>query len=260
MATLRKHVVGIFLLLFCGIVSALPLPLDQKQELQLTLAAEDDWYPYTALKDGKLRGLSVDIIQAAYAAVNVKVNFKSVPYARCLMLAETGQEVGCFNSMKSAKLSKILQFHEESIFKVTLGIYARSDSPEQNITANMIEDKSIGVTHGYSYTDKIDGNVMLHKEKAPTDLSNLRKLLLKRSDYSLISTRIFDYLVNTYPNEFKDKIRQIGIVGEIDQYVSFSKKRAEAKNFAKLLDEGLRLIRMNGEYTKIEQKWRLLIP
>lgn len=256
MTTIRKHVVGFFFFLLCGLHSALASPIHEKEALQLTLAGEDDWYPYTALKDGKLRGFSVDIIESAYAAVNVKVRFKSVPYARCLMLVETGQELGCFNSMKNDKLSKTLLFHQESIFKVTVGIYARLDSSKQQITPDMIKDKLIGVTHGYTYTDAIDGNKTIRRERAPTDLSNLRKLLLKRSDYSLVSTRIFDYLVMKYPNEFKDKIHQIGVVGEINQYVSFSKKRPEATNFASLLDEGLRIIRSNGEYAKIEHRWR----
>lgn len=257
---MKKHIVGICLFLLCGIQNAHTSPVNEKEALQLTLAGEDDWYPYTAFKDGKLRGFSVDIIESAYAAVNVKVRFKSVPYARCLMLAETGQELGCFNSMKNDKLSKTLLFHQDSTFKVTLGIYARSDSSKQSITASMIKDKLIGVTHGYSYTDKIDGNTAIRRERAPTDLSNLRKLLLKRSDYSLISTRVFDYLVTKYPEEFKDKIQQIGVVGEIDQYVSFSKKRAEATKFANLLDEGLQIIRKNGEYARIEHQWRTPKP
>ena len=83
MTTFRKHVVGFFFFLLCGLHSALASPIHEKEALQLTLAGEDDWYPYTALKDGKLRGFSVDIIESAYAAVNVKVRFKSVPYARC---------------------------------------------------------------------------------------------------------------------------------------------------------------------------------
>ncbi len=32
----------------------------------LVLGAEDDWYPYTAYKDGRIQGMSADIVRAAF--------------------------------------------------------------------------------------------------------------------------------------------------------------------------------------------------
>jgi polar amino acid transport system substrate-binding protein len=176
------------------------------------------------------------------------------------MLAETAQEVGCFDSLKDSKLSKILLFHQEPIFKAEIGIYARADSLEENIKTSAIRNKSVGVTHGYTYTDEIDSDGAIQREEAPTDLSNLRKLLLKRSDYSLIYTRVVDHLMGKYPDEFKHKIRQVGSIGQNELYVSFSKQHQDAIKFANLLDVGLRKIRKSGEYAKIEQRWRNPAP
>ncbi|MBR7801261.1 substrate-binding periplasmic protein [Undibacterium fentianense] len=237
----------------------LPLAQSRADEASqnLVLVGEDEWYPYAALKDGKLQGLAVDILEAAYAAVNVKVSFKSAPYARCLMLAESGQEVGCFDSLKDSKLMKTLRFHQEPIFRAEIGIYARADSIELNLKPAALKGKIVGVTHGYTYTDEVDNDISITREVAPTDLSNLRKLVLKRSDYALIYTRVMDYLMSKHAGDLAGKLRQVGSIGQNDLYVSFSKKHPDALKFSILLDQGLRKIKANGLYHKLEQKWRI---
>ncbi|MBC3880741.1 transporter substrate-binding domain-containing protein [Undibacterium sp. LX40W] len=226
----------------------------------ITLVGEDDWYPYSAQKDGKLRGFAVEVIEAAYASVDVTVNFKSAPYARCLMLVETGQELGCFDSLKDSKLSAEFLFHQEPIFKAEIGIYGLITSEESGLRASDMSGRKVGLTHGYTYTDAIDKDSSIQREEAPTDLSNLRKLLLKRSEYSLVYTRIVDYLVHRYPQEFKGKIKQVGTINVDRLYVSFSKKREESAKYAALLDQGLRKIKSNGQYAKIEQRWQVPAP
>ncbi|WMW81764.1 transporter substrate-binding domain-containing protein [Undibacterium cyanobacteriorum] len=226
----------------------------------ITLIGEDDWYPYSAHKDGKLQGFAVEVIEAAYAAVDVKVNFKSAPYVRCLMLVETGQELGCFDSLKDSKLSAQFLFHQEPIFRAEIGIYGLSDSTQSGLSAADMRGHRVGLTHGYTYTDVIDKDDSIVREQAPTDLSNLRKLILKRSDYSLVYTRVVDYLQSRYPKEFKGKIKQVGSITVDKLYVSFSKKRPESAKFAALLDQGLRKIRGNGLYAKIEQRWQNPAP
>lgn len=238
----------------------LPSAWAKEQTQSITLVGEDEWYPYAAYKDGKLQGWAVDIIEAAFAAVDVKVNFKSAPYARCLMLAETGQELGCFDSLKDAKLSKVLLFHTEPIFKGEIGIYALQSSTASNLQVAHLRGKQVGVTHGYTYTDEVDTDQSISREVAPTDLSNLRKLLRQRSEYSLIYTRVVDYLMNRYPEEFGGKIKQVGSIGQNSLYVSFSRQRADSAKYAELLDRGLRKIKKNGIYAKLEQKWSKPVP
>lgn len=231
-----------------------------EQTQSISLVGEDEWYPYAAYKDGKLQGWAVDIIEAAFAAVDVKVNFKSAPYARCLMLAETGQELGCFDSLKDSKLSKVLLFHTDPIFKAEIGIYALQSSTASNLQVTHLRGKQVGVTHGYTYTDEVDTDQSISREVAPTDLSNLRKLVRQRSEYSLIYTRVVDYLVNRYPEEFSGKIKQVGSIGQNSLYVSFSRQRADSTKYAELLDRGLRKIKKNGIYAKLEQKWSKPVP
>lgn len=254
-----RKIIAIFCAVcFCATESVAASATDTGNSI--TLVGEDEWYPYAAFKDGKLQGLAVDVIEAAFAAVNVKVQFKSAPYARCLMLAESGQELACFDSLKDSKLSKNFLFHTEPIFSAEIGIYALDSSREKNVQIDALHGKQVGVTHGYTYTDKVDIDHWIVREVAPTDLSNLRKLIRQRSDYSLVYTRVVDYLVSRYPDELRGKIKQVGSLSKSALYVSFSKQRAESAKFAELLDQGLRKIKKNGKYAKIEQKWQRPLP
>ena len=45
----------------------------------LRIGAEDDWYPYTALRDGQVQGMSVDIVKAAFAATSPDIELLPYP-------------------------------------------------------------------------------------------------------------------------------------------------------------------------------------
>ncbi|WP_394779856.1 substrate-binding periplasmic protein [Undibacterium sp.] len=222
----------------------------------VTLVGEDDWYPYSAFKDGRLQGFAVDIIDAAYAAVGIKAQFVSAPYARCLMLVRTGQATGCFDSLNDARQGAEFLFHKEPIFRAAIGIYAHNDAALQKVAVVGLKGHRVGFTHGYTYGDEVETDTQILREPAPTDISNLRKLVLGRSEYSLVYTRVVDYLSAAYPGELKDKLRQVGTVSEDRLFVSFSRSRPEAGRFADLLDKGLLAIRANGVYAGIEKKWK----
>ncbi|WP_423680853.1 MULTISPECIES: substrate-binding periplasmic protein [unclassified Undibacterium] len=226
----------------------------------ITLIGEDDWYPYSGAKNGRIRGFAADIIEAAYAASGIQVRFTPAPYSRCLMLAQTGQALGCFDSLQDAKLASLFIFHKEPIFKAVIGIYARADDPSTTVSRQELRGHKIGFTHGYTYGSEIENNAGIVRETAPSDLSNLRKLLRGRSDYSLVYTRVADHLSVTHPQEFKGKIKQVGVVLEDKLFVSFSKTWPGAARYAQLLDSGLLTIRANGTYARIEQRWQTPPP
>lgn len=221
----------------------------------ITLVSEDNWYPYAALKDGKISGFAVDVIEAAYAKMHVQVKFISAPYSRCLMLAKTGRALGCFDSLNDLTLAPDYLFHQQPLFKAAIGIYATNKNQSGSVNAADLRGKTVGVTHEYTYGDVIENDKKIVREVAPSDLSNLRKLIKGRSEFSLVYTRIVDYLQVAYPDEFKGKIRQVGVAVEDNLFVSFSKIWPDSKRYANLLDQGLIAIRADGTYRKLEQKW-----
>lgn len=239
---------------FCSILMLAALATSAHAET-ITLVSEDNWYPYAAFKDGKISGFAVDVIEAAYAKVGIKVEFISAPYSRCLMLVKTGRALGCFDSLNDVTLAPDFLFHHEPLFKAVIGIYATNPAQAKPVYPVNLRGRRVGFTHEYTYGDEIEKDKKILREVAPSDLSNLRKLLLGRSDFSLVYTRIVDYLEGAYPAEFKGKIHQVGIAVEDKLYVSFSKSWPDAKRYAKLLDQGLIAIREDGTYQQLEKKW-----
>lgn len=239
-------------LLSCTLICALSTSANAET---ITLISEDNWYPYAALKDGKIAGFAVDVIEAAYAKMNIQVAFISAPYSRCLMLTKAGRALGCFDSLNDLTLAPDFLFHHEPLFKGTIGIYAAGKNRSTPVSVPDLRGRTVGVTHEYTYGDAIESDKKIVREIAPSDLSNLRKLLKGRSEFSLVYTRIADYLQVAYPDELKGKIRQVGVAFEDKLYVSFSKTWPGAQHYADLLDQGLIAIRADGTYKKLEQKW-----
>jgi polar amino acid transport system substrate-binding protein len=226
----------------------------------ITLVSEDNWYPYAALKNGKVSGFAVDVIEAAYAKSGITVQFVSAPYSRCLMMTKTGNALGCFDSLNDASLASDFLFHREPLFKAAIGIYAKEKKQTKQLKDIDLRGYRVGVTHEYTYGDKIENDKAIIREVAPSDLSNLRKLTVGRSDYSLVYTRVADYLQNAYPTELKGKFCQVGVALEDKLFVSFSKVWPDAARYASLLDQGLLAIRADGTYRKLEKKWETPSP
>ena len=67
------------LALRCWTLIALLSSAIQVSAEPLLIGAEDDWYPYTALRNGQIQGMSVDIVKAAFAATDTEIVLRSYP-------------------------------------------------------------------------------------------------------------------------------------------------------------------------------------
>jgi len=222
----------------------------------ITLTAEDDWFPFTALRNGQVEGFSVDVIRAAYAAVGVDVKFNAMPFNRCLAQVEFGTDLGCFNIVRQSETEKRFLFHKVPLFKDIGGIYdmEKSGLPSRVSPKDLIGHR-VGYTLGDTYGDFLDKAEGIRREMAPTKLLNLKKLTAGRQEYSLISVSIAAYLFKTYEADFPVRPRLVGVVSEQEMHVGFSYKRPDSAAAAGKLDAGLLVIRKNGTYKMIEDKW-----
>lgn len=227
---------------------------------RITLVGEDDWYPYAAERQGQARGLAVDIITAAYQTVGVEVSFKTMPYARCMAQVKAGQELGCFDSAPDSQLLADYLFHQTPLFSATIGIYAPASSTERELTPAHLRGRTVGFTNGYTYGNAVEGDITIQRDVARTDLLNLRKLLLGRTQYSLVYTRVVDHLQAHYPQEFVGKLKQVGVALNTDLFVTFSRRRPESVRFAKLLDQGIKNLQKDQRYTQIVKRWEAPPP
>jgi polar amino acid transport system substrate-binding protein len=219
----------------------------------ITLIAEDDWYPYSAQRDGKPEGMAVDIVRAAYHAAGVDVNLISRPYARCMLEVKLGKNAGCFDTSRDALTEVDYLYPQEPLFFATFGIYARADY-EGKATIQTLEAKKVGLTNGYTY-GILETNKKIIRDYGPSDESNFRKLIAKRFDFVVVYTRISDVLMLEHKNEFANKIKLVGTTETIPLYISFSKIHPQSKHASELFDEGMRIIKKTHVYEGIEKHW-----
>ncbi|MFC3625053.1 substrate-binding periplasmic protein [Vogesella amnigena] len=221
---------------------------------RLTLAVEDDWYPFAAVHNGKIVGMAVEIVREAYRAVGVEVLFRSMPYARCMRQTELGREVGCFNSLQDSSTRDRFLFGQQPLFHGAITIYAQSGK-SQPVTLADLAGKRVGLTNGYTYGTEVETDRRMIKEYARNDLASLRKLALGRLDYALVYTRVADYLQGAYSYELYGKLQVVGKVIENPLYLSFSRTNLRAESALRQLDQGLSMIRSNGRYAAITTRW-----
>lgn len=236
-------------------MSALVLASSMALAETVTLVAEDDWYPYCADKGGKAEGLAVDIITAAYKAAGVDVNYKIMPYSRCMEETKKGNEIGCFDSTWLPEYDANYIKTNDFLFEAEIGIYAPGDySGKGGLKVKDLEGKSVGITNGYEYGAEFGANKAIKTDVANTDLLGMKKLSAKRVDYALFYTKVADYLLSQNA-DLKGKMKLVGIVTIDKLYLAFSKKHKDGKKYSELLDKGLAEIRKNGTYQKIQDTW-----
>ncbi|WP_159820979.1 substrate-binding periplasmic protein [Colwellia sp. 20A7] len=208
----------------------------------IILAAENSWPPYS---DEYGNGLSKNIIKAAYNAVNVNVEFISVPYARALKMTEQGQVDGAFNVTKQKSTFEIFNFGHVPILQATASFYYHNESPLNFTSVNEIpKGTSIGVIIGYEYGDNYEIYKSRFEEVRVASQSQLIGMLRnKRIDMAIMFDEVAKCKLKEMGLQLND-IKKGAINHKSNIYVAFSKLKNTNKAMI-LLDEGLIKLKNN---------------
>lgn len=221
----------------------------------VTIGAEDDWTPFSSKGGEGAKGFAVDIVRESFKAAGVEVKFETMPYARCMNIAKSGEIAACFNTARNRILDKDFLWHTKPLFSARINIYAPVDSTESGLTTKSLEGKTVGVTNGYEYGDEFDANTRIKREVARQDELGFKKVLAKRTEYMIAYEKVANaiFLKN---KELKGKFKVVGIVAEPGLFIAFSKKHPDGAKFVTRFNEGYEAILKNGKYQAIESQWR----
>lgn len=224
---------------------------------RLRIGAEDDWRPYSYVKEGKPQGFAVDLVRAAWAAAGVEVDLVPLPYARCRKEVDNGKLAGCFDTLRDAKTEPNYLWHKQPLFMGRIGIYARLDLPGGNAkaTINTLRGARVGITNGYDYGEAFDNDATMRRVSAASDLISLRELAAGRIDYALVYDRVADQISAKYP-DLGRKFAQRGVLVEPPLFIAFSPGYPGIGAIITRFDGGLQKIRKSGEYADIEARWK----
>lgn len=223
----------------------------------ITVAAEDDWPPYSSIKADKSgpEGFSSELVRAVFDLKDIDVKFLTVPFARCLLYARTGRAVGCFNTSRVAENQDEFYWHPTPLFSEGLALFVRSDRAYGYQEIKDLEGRSVGVTIGYTYSLDLTRNPRITLVRATSDAHQLQMLLAGRIEYALLNTMPAYLRINRDPG-LRGRIRLAGTLAEDAFWLAFSRRHPDGQRLSVLFEEGLQELRASGRYDIMLRNFR----
>lgn len=226
-------------------------------EEKITISAFD--YPPYMDESRPEKGLFCELAYEAYKAVGYEASFKFYPLKRSTMYVMEGREL--------AQLGTEWNFPEESrkkdihalpmFYYRVVGFYLKDRFREIKFkTLKDLRGYSIGVIRGSSDSAILMKDKELKVEEVNRMEQLFKKLYANRNDIvTTVELSGLAYLSENYPNE-KDRcaMTEDAVQGLIGQIV-FSNKYPNSQKYTDAFKEGLSLIRENGNYMKVFEKY-----
>lgn len=223
----------------------------------------DLWCPYNCEPNSAKPGYMIEIAKEVFEKAGHTVDYQTMPWARTLEKVKAGEVTVAIGATKDTNPSLVYGTEKHGVSSNTFAIRAE-DSFEYKGTASL-EEKSLAIINGYSYTDEIDAYVKTNKDNikkvqataGDTALeTNLNKLVNKRVDLFIEDTNVLSHQIASM--NLGDKIKVIqSPFGSFDIYLAFSPANPKSKEYTALLDKGMDEMRKSGKLAEILGKYGL---
>lgn len=246
----KKHVVlATLAVLFC---IAFANPCSAADEKTIT-AASNEWPPFVNNKDTENKGLSIEIIIAAYATQGYTVEMDIVPWARAMAHLKKGKIDIIPNTWMTEERKGFLKFSEP--YAVNEIVFIKTeDDPFEFEGLESLTGKKIGTARGYGYGDLFMNATNFKREESKDLETNLKKLThpKKRVDLTLADKIVAQYLVTTTAPGLADKIAYTeSALSSNPLYITSGLANPRYKEIIAAFNKGLAEIKANGTYAKI---------
>jgi len=215
----------------------------------VSLVAEDSWPPYS---DSQGRGLSNELVSAAYNLVGIETQIAVMPYARVEHQVQAGKFDGGFNVTRQASTEELFVFGQQPLLSAPASFFFRRAEGQTYSSYEDVPDGiKIGLIIGYEYGDIYQQNKHRFVEiRVSQQQQIIRMLMAGRIDAAIMFDEVAAYNLRRMGLETDriDKAFQ-NHVSEI--YVGFSLKNDRSAHYAERLDKGLLNLKASGEYQKI---------
>ena len=224
-----------------------------RSEEPLRIGAEDDWYPYTAYRDGKVQGMSVDIVKAAFAASGTPIELVPYPYSRCMQMAHDGQLAACFNTSPDKRIDSDFLIPHEPLFSDDILLWALKSNPTPN--AEHLGGSKVAVTIGYEYGPRLDNDEQVIRVPVRRDLSGFLMLQHGRVDF-VAAYRGTAQALFEENSVLQDQFVPVATLHRPSLYLSFSRHHTNASELLGRFERGMQIIHGNGRYQQILNQWQ----
>lgn len=186
------------------------------------VGSQDSFVPYNFVQDGEYTGIDVEILESAANSINVTLRHFPTTWRRALLDFEAGKLDALFQLTPTHE--RFRKWHMVGPIRTTQTVFmTRTDSQIVDIKGLPdLSDLVVGVVAGYTYGHKFDDDPQIEKEPSVDDFTNVRKLLLGRSDVIIGGRETLNYIVREL--NAQDKVRILPTPLTVrDRYVAFHK-------------------------------------
>lgn len=230
----------------------------------VVIGAEDDWPPYSHRVAGQAepQGLTPRLVRLAFASQGVSVQFRTLPFARCMLEAEKGAIAGCFNATRTSANQARYHWHPTPMFEEELAIFARrspdASPPMRQLAQDDLRGSSVGITVGYTYPTSFMTDPRIQRKPATSDGNLLHMLAAGRVDYILVNTVPAWYRLHGDPH-LQGQVQRVGRIRVDGFWVAFTRAKPEGARLATVFEAGLQAIRRSGEHQRmldeLQRQW-----
>jgi polar amino acid transport system substrate-binding protein len=219
----------------------------QIASLKMKLFTEDS-PPANYLANGRLKGLSVDIVREILRRLNLPDNIQAVPWARGYTLALTQPNVALFSTTRLPQREKLFKW-VGPLYTQTWGLYARKDSA---ININSLEEAKTVPRIGTYYKDAkeqyLRASGFRNLVSTNKNISNIRHLMNGSIDLWASSDFNMPYLAQQ-AGVNPDQLKQVLPFKRVQNYIAFSIQSPDS--LVNLWQQTLDELKQDGTYNRL---------
>ena len=221
--------------------------------MHIRIAAEDNW-PHFSAHQGK--GLSEQLVKAAFATQGYQISTLVVPYARALYFTSQGTTDACWNVTRQQNTEQEFTLHKIPLFSADSSFYYYLQPKAYVSVAQIPDGAAVGVILGYEYGDLYEQ----HKHRFRlVEVSTHTQLIGLLNSGKLDLAIFFDDVLRYYLQKEGIKAQNIQR-GQLnytsDIYLAFTKDHPQSITRAAALDAGINQLKKSGVYQQLLQQVR----
>ncbi len=225
----------------------------ESHQLPVRIAAEDNWPPFS---DENGKGLSTQLVSAAFARSGYRIETIVVPYARALHYTAHGKTEACWNVTRQGSTERDYLLHQQPLFQAASSFYFHGIAKNYRSVAEIPDGTVVGVILGYEYGDLFEQ----HKKRFQLVEVSTHPQLISLLQHDKVELAIFFdevlayYLAQPAMRQIRLQQGQRNHVSDI--YVAFSRVGPRSKQLAEALDSGLLELQRSGDYQRMLNQFK----
>ena len=233
-------------------ISSIPDNLKKNNRYKLKIFTEDS-PPGNYLYNGKLTGLSVEVIREILDRLSLPDNIQVVPWARGYNLTLKQPNVALFSTTRLAQREKLFKW-VGPLYTQTWGFYGKKGS---NLQIDSLDDAKkvarIGTYHKDAKEQFLKKKGFTNLISANKNISNIKRIIEGKLDLWVSSDFNMPYLAQqagVSPNQ----LELVHAFRKVDNYIAFSIQTPDELivPWQKALDE----LKSDGTYTRLSKRYK----